>query len=79
MKLQQIILMSARYFCNELFLHDNIILTGKNVETLQKMITHVLNECIYYQPAVLVLDDLGSIAGVGSATPGDEETIYFTR
>ncbi|KAJ9590978.1 hypothetical protein L9F63_015984, partial [Diploptera punctata] len=54
-------------------------LKGKSVETLHKMVTQWLNECIYYQPAVLVLDDLASIAGVGNGMPGDEETNYFTR
>jgi hypothetical protein len=55
---------------------------GKKVETLQKLMSQWLCECTYYQPAVLVLDDLESIAGVGSSAPGQlmsEENNYYTR
>jgi hypothetical protein len=55
---------------------------GKKVETLQKLMSQWLCECTYYQPAVLVLDDLDSIAGVGSSAPGQlmsEENNYYTR
>jgi hypothetical protein len=37
---------------------------------------------MYYQPAVLILDDLDSIAGIGSSSPGQpssEEDYYYTR
>ncbi|PNF36343.1 hypothetical protein B7P43_G00528 [Cryptotermes secundus] len=41
-----------------------------------------LGECIYYQPSVLIFDDLDSIAGIGSSAPGQtvsEEDYYYTR
>jgi hypothetical protein len=37
---------------------------------------------MYYQPSVLIFDDLDSIAGVGSSAPGQpvsEEDCYYTR
>nr|XP_012225043.1 PREDICTED: peroxisome biogenesis factor 1 [Linepithema humile] len=48
---------------------DCRLLKGKKVETIQKMITSALSECVYYQPSILFLDDLESI----SNTSNDEE------
>jgi hypothetical protein len=52
------------------------------VETLQKHISQFLRECVYYQPAVLMFDDLESIAGIGGSAPGQpasEDSYYYTR
>jgi hypothetical protein len=52
------------------------------VETLQKLISQFLQECVYYQPAVLMFDDLESVAGVGVSAPGQpasEDNYYYTR
>ncbi|XP_069678214.1 peroxisomal ATPase PEX1 isoform X2 [Periplaneta americana] len=81
----------AEAICRELskpphFVHWFVVqcknLKGKKVETLQKLMFQWLSECMYYQPAILVLDDLDSIAGVGSSSPGNEaagENKYYTR
>ncbi|XP_050461247.1 uncharacterized protein LOC126856619 isoform X2 [Cataglyphis hispanica] len=56
------------------FAHTHTIdcrsLKGKKVETLQKIITSAMNECMYYQPSILFLDDLESIT---NASLNDEE------
>ncbi|XP_018312210.1 peroxisome biogenesis protein 1 [Mycetomoellerius zeteki] len=56
------------------FVHTHVIecrsLKGKKVETMQKIITSVMNECVYYQPSILFLDDLESIT---NASLNDEE------
>lgn len=56
------------------FAHTHMIdcksLKGKKVETLQKIITSVMNECVYYQPSILFLDNLESIT---NASLNDEE------
>ncbi|KYM85704.1 Peroxisome biogenesis factor 1 [Atta colombica] len=50
------------------FVHTHVIdcrsLKGKKVETMQKIITSVMNECVYYQPSILFLDNLESITNV---------------
>jgi hypothetical protein len=41
-----------------------------------------LEKCMYYQPAVLIFDDLDSVAGIGSSAlgqPSSEEEYYYTR
>ncbi|XP_018368488.1 PREDICTED: peroxisome biogenesis protein 1 [Trachymyrmex cornetzi] len=56
------------------FVHTHVIdcrsLKGKKVETMQKIITSVMNECVYYQPSILFLDNLESIT---NASLNDEE------
>ncbi|KAL6424824.1 hypothetical protein ACFW04_010032 [Cataglyphis niger] len=56
------------------FAHTHTIdcrsLKGKKVETLQKIIISAMNECVYYQPSILFLDDLESIT---NASLNDEE------
>ncbi|XP_011877701.1 PREDICTED: transitional endoplasmic reticulum ATPase isoform X2 [Vollenhovia emeryi] len=63
-----------RYRGAPCFVHTHVIdcrsLKGKKVETLQKMITSVMSECVYYQPSALFLDDLESIT---NASLNDEE------
>jgi hypothetical protein len=52
------------------------------VETLEKLMSHWLRECTYYQPAVLVFDDLDAIAGSGNSASGQlisEENYSHTR
>lgn len=52
------------------------------METLQKLMSQWLCECTYCHPAILMLDDLDSIAGTGSSAPGQlmsEESNYYTR
>lgn len=44
--------------------------SGKKAEMLQKILTVALNECVYYQPSVLFLDDIESIT---VASANDEE------
>ncbi|KYN44445.1 Peroxisome biogenesis factor 1 [Trachymyrmex septentrionalis] len=56
------------------FVHTHVIdcrlLKGKKVETMQKIITSVMHECVYYQPSILFLDNLESIT---NASVNDEE------
>ncbi|XP_070158629.1 peroxisomal ATPase PEX1 isoform X1 [Polyergus mexicanus] len=56
------------------FAHTHTIdcrsLKGKKVETLRKIIISAMNECVYYQPSILFLDDLESIT---NASLNDEE------
>ncbi|XP_072762957.1 peroxisomal ATPase PEX1 isoform X2 [Anoplolepis gracilipes] len=63
-----------RYREASCFAHMHMIdcrsLKGKKVETLQKMIMSAMNECVYYQPSILFLDDLESIT---NASLNDEE------
>ncbi|XP_071557616.1 peroxisomal ATPase PEX1 isoform X1 [Temnothorax nylanderi] len=63
-----------RYRDAPCFVHTHVIdcrsLKGKKVETLQKIITSVMNECVYYQPSILFLDDMESIT---NASLNDEE------
>jgi hypothetical protein len=52
------------------------------VETLHKLISQFLRECVCYQPAVLMFDDLEAIAGIGASAPGQpesEDSYYYTR
>ncbi|PSN54769.1 Peroxisome biogenesis factor 1, partial [Blattella germanica] len=58
----------ANSICRELNQPPHYV-HSKNVDHLQKMMTQWLSECIYCQPSILILDDLASIAGVGSLTP----------
>lgn len=63
-----------RYRDAPCFAHTHMIdcrsLKGKKVETLQKIIVSAMNECVYYQPSILFLDDLESIT---NASLNDEE------
>lgn len=63
-----------RYHETPCFAHTHMIdcrsLKGKKVETLQKIIMSAMNECVYYQPSILFLDDLESIT---NASLNDEE------
>ncbi|XP_029035401.2 peroxisome biogenesis factor 1 [Osmia bicornis bicornis] len=56
------------------FVHTHMIdcrsLKGKKAEMWQKILTVALNECVYYQPSVLFLDDIESIT---VASANDEE------
>ncbi|CAL1678759.1 unnamed protein product [Lasius platythorax] len=64
----------VRYREAPCFAHTHMIdcrsLKGKKVETLQKIIVSAMNECVYYQPSILFLDDLESIS---NASLNDEE------
>ncbi|XP_020300229.1 peroxisome biogenesis factor 1 isoform X2 [Pseudomyrmex gracilis] len=63
-----------RYQKEPYFVHTHTIdcrsLKGKKVEAMQKIITSAINECVYYQPSILFLDDLESIT---NASLNDEE------
>nr|XP_003707760.1 PREDICTED: peroxisome biogenesis factor 1 [Megachile rotundata]XP_012151141.1 PREDICTED: peroxisome biogenesis factor 1 [Megachile rotundata]XP_012151142.1 PREDICTED: peroxisome biogenesis factor 1 [Megachile rotundata] len=56
------------------FVHTHAIdcrsLKGKKAEMLQKILINALNECVYYEPSVLFLDDIESIT---NASTNDEE------
>jgi peroxin-1 len=81
----------ARTMCRELekpphFVHwvevQCIPLKGKRVETLHKLISQLLRECMCCQPAVVMFDDLEAIAGIGASAPGQpesEDSYYYTR
>lgn len=52
------------------------------METLQKLVSQWLWECMCYHPAILMFDDLDSVAGAGSSAPGQwmsEENNYYSR
>jgi hypothetical protein len=52
------------------------------VETLHKLVSQFLREYLYYQPAVLMFDDLEAIAGIGGSAAGQpesEDSYYCTR
>jgi hypothetical protein len=52
------------------------------VETLHKLVSPFLREWLYYQPAVLMFDDLEAIAGLGGSAAGQsdsEDSYYYTR
>lgn len=55
------------------------MLSGKTVDSLSKTITKALTECVYYQPSILLLDDLDAIAGVvkDSTERSAKATHYF--
>lgn len=64
--------------------HNAIIkcrpLKGKTVESLVKHIVSFIDDCVYHQPSILILDDLECIAGV----PEDQDqnsqaSSYFKR
>ncbi|XP_049774237.1 peroxisome biogenesis factor 1 isoform X1 [Schistocerca cancellata] len=61
----------AKMLCNEVkespyYIHVVELyckhLRGKTVETVQRILLTALTECVYYQPSVLLLDDLDAIA-----------------
>ncbi|KAL0101615.1 hypothetical protein PUN28_019032 [Cardiocondyla obscurior] len=68
-----------RYHEAPCFVHTHLIdcrsLKGKKVETIQKIITSAMSECVYYQPSILFLDDLESIT---NASLNDEENTIDT-
>ncbi|KYM98485.1 Peroxisome biogenesis factor 1 [Cyphomyrmex costatus] len=70
-----------RYCEAPCFVHTHMIecrsLKGKKAETMQKIITSVMNECVYYQPSILFLDDLESITSV--SLNDEENTIDATN
>lgn len=68
------------------FVHVTIIdcksLRGKKVDTVQKMMVQILDNCLYYQPSVLFLDDLDIICGEPIETGEgilSSEANYFNR
>ncbi|KAG8293655.1 Peroxisome biosynthesis protein pex1 [Homalodisca vitripennis] len=55
-------------------------LKGKKPESMGKIVAEQLAECVYYQPAVLVLEDLDCIAGVPTQDmESTQESRYFLR
>ncbi|XP_066992561.2 peroxisomal ATPase PEX1 [Anabrus simplex] len=55
-------------------------LKGKKADTLHKLLSSSLVECVYYQPSVLFLDDLEELAGVAlQEQEGSQESAYYTR
>ncbi|XP_015522385.2 peroxisome biogenesis factor 1 isoform X1 [Neodiprion lecontei] len=61
----QILKEAFREVPNFVYVHviDCKSLKGKKVETLHKIFLPAILECVYYQPAILFIDDLDSIAG----------------
>lgn len=43
-----------------------LILTGKLWETVAKQLTNHFQECVYYQPAVIVIDDFDDLCHLNS-------------
>lgn len=80
---------TASYLCNLLqgpphFVHNTVFkcrpLKGKTVESLYKQLQSFVDDCVYHQPSILLIDDLECIAGV----PEDQDqnsqaSAYFNR
>ena len=45
---------------------------GKKVEVIEKMMSNLITEAVYYQHSILIFDDIESITGSGQST--DENT-----
>ncbi|CAG2064502.1 unnamed protein product, partial [Timema podura] len=54
-------------------------LKGKNVETLMKLFTQALSQCVYYQPAVIVLDDLDALLPICEGDEVSPDELYHSR
>jgi hypothetical protein len=56
-------------------------LVGKKPESIASKIQSVINDAVFYQPSVIVLDDLDNIAAAcpGSDQEMDPEAVYHSR
>lgn len=47
-------------------LKNYLIFIGKLWETVQKQITNHFQECLYYQPALIIIDDMDDLCHLNS-------------
>lgn len=59
------------------FFKSGLISVGKSIDSIQRSLTSTLSECVYYQPSVILLDDLDAIAGKTEQEISDPS--YFNR
>nr|CAD7452337.1 unnamed protein product [Timema tahoe] len=59
--------------------NKNCSIRCKNVETLMKLFTQALSQCVYYQPAVIVLDDLDALLPICEGDEVSPDELYHSR
>nr|CAD7603750.1 unnamed protein product [Timema genevievae] len=59
--------------------NKNCSIRCKNVETLMKLFTQALSQCVYYQPAVIVLDDLDALLPICEGDEVSQDELYHSR
>ncbi|XP_044729985.1 peroxisome biogenesis factor 1 [Chrysoperla carnea] len=81
----------GKLICQKLLDETNFVYTkildckalkGKKSETIQKLLIQHFDECLYYQPSIIFLDDLDIICGTQSESSEgiiSSETNYFNK
>lgn len=54
-------------------------LKGKKPESVKKILVDALAECVYYQPSIILLDDIDSIACVTKNSEEKSSELYYMR
>nr|CAD7428724.1 unnamed protein product [Timema monikensis] len=59
--------------------NKNCSIRCKNVETLMKLFTQALSQCVYYQPAVILFDDLDALLPICEGDEVSQDELYHSR